>query len=127
MTDDRYPTLQTRVPPELAERIRRSAARQQVSVSAWLRDRALAFLDGQTDDPDERTQSRSRPVSKATIAAAVAGGPELVEALVDSARFSLPHIVGSDGSCAGGCDPDTDLLCSVGPDDPRRTGKRKRP
>jgi hypothetical protein len=116
--DPRYPTLQTRVPPALAERIRKAAARRNVSVSAWLRERCEVFLDGQTDKPDARTESK--PPTREELRAqldSIAAEPE---------GYRLPHLVQPDGSCAGGCDPDLDELCLIGPADSRRTGKRKR-
>lgn len=51
--------------------------------------------------------------------------PTSIDTSSVSERFQMPHIIDGAGGCIGGCDPDLDALCSIGPDDPRRTGKRR--
>lgn len=111
MTDEKYPTLRCRVSPELAERVERAAKRAGQSQSAWLRSCIEARLS-------------ATPVPRSPAARP---DREQLQAAIDATegRHRLPHLVGADGSCAGGCDPDTDALCTVGPDDPRRGRKRR--
>lgn len=105
MTDDKYPVLRYRASPDHRAKVERKAKRAGISVSAWLRSTIEAALDA----------PQAPPVTPDPVRQAEAFVP----------RHELPHIVQGDGTCAGGCDPDVDRTCTVGPDDPRRGRKRR--
>lgn len=88
--------FQTKLSPTTGAKVRRAARRRKTTPSAWIRD-----------------------LIERTLAGEPAAEPEA------PTSFALPHIIGDDGACVGGCDPDLDLECRLGPDDPRRGKKRR--
>lgn len=118
--------IHVRLPQGLAERLEsklrmRRTRQPQTTVSSYVRDLIAADLAStrQAASPSAstpKTKAPSRPDLQA----------ELDRMGAEPGRFEVPHLVQSDGTCAGGCDVDLQDTCTVAPDDPRRTGKRRR-
>lgn len=133
-------TVRFRVTAREMDAIRRKVKRRRVtdpsfSVSAYMRSllaRDLGVEPGGGQVPAPEPTPPPKPTRDALadeMEYLIEHGerpPEVTEDETES--WFLPHILLADGAghCIGGCDPDIDQCCTVGPQDERRVGRRRR-